>query len=618
MKMGLVLYRLFIKGALLGLLLAFWSFIYAADTLEIDGSLGKLHLTEFVTVFDTSESLSPEMVLSLSKNTDIFKEVESTTFGFSTNYYWIKINLRNISSEVMKTVIVVNNPHIDYLASWEVMGNEVMRPVYMGGDGMPFEERTFLNRNLIIPLDLLPQIPKTVFLLVDKRNASVSVPLSLKKRSVFEKQEKENHLFYGVYFGILLVIIVFALFVFTILRQEIFFWYAFYIFFLGVYLMAHIGLLFQIGYPNLNEFNDYSRPFFITFSTSALIHFIRLLLNVKQLLPRLNPIFNHVIIILNAATFWWVLTPWWHDFQTIIYLNIQNFTLLFALVLVLVASVLTFNQQRIIVGFFWVAFMAVLFAGLSIILIESGLINETLININPLFIGSLIEVVVFAMGLAYWSKVNENDRLELISLVQESKKQMVDSYINGIESEKQKISSDLHDDIGSRLSHLKRMTESDYKDHPEIIHRFERITQKVRSLSHELAPPSFAKNEFLISIRHLVSSHDALGVQTTLQIFDIPDSIDGDVTKQLYRIVQSALGHIEQLSKATTVDIQFFYHNSELVLAIEDNGIGFVSSKENSSMAFKEIESRVKTLSGTVDISSVKNRGTSVMITVPI
>lgn len=593
-------------------------FSLGADSLFLDADFKKETLTEYITVFDTAELLSVETVMSISEKGNLFKPVETTSFGFSTHYFWIRLRLINKSPLVSKSVIVVNNPHIDFLQAWEYNSDKKPLLIYTGGDKIPFGDRTFLNRNLVIPLEMQPGAIKTILMTVDKRNASVSVPMLISRRSVFEEREESNHLVYGIYFGILLVIIVFSLFVFSILRQEIFFWYAFYIFFLGLYLMAHIGILFQIGYPNMNWFNDYSRPFFITFSTSALIHFIRLLLNVKRLLPRLNVIYNYLIIILNATVIWWMITPWWHEVQTIIYLNIQNFTLLAALILVLVSSILTFKDQKVVVAFFWVAFMAVLSAGLSIILIESGIINEDAISINPLFIGSLIEVLVFALGLSYWSRVNENDRLQLIKLVQDSKKQMVDSYINGIESEKQKISSDLHDDIGSRLSHLKRKTESDCQGHPEIIKRFEKITQKVRLLSHDLAPPSFAGNEFLISIKHLVSSHELPETEMTLQIFDIPDYLSSSVTKHLYRIVQSALSNIEKYAKATSVDIQFFYYNNELVLAIEDNGIGFDYSKENPVMSITEMQSRVESLGGLMEISSSKKRGTSIMITIPV
>ncbi len=586
----------------------------AGDTLLIDSQFKKSNVTSGILVFHTPEQNSPAQVLAYFSETKNLKAATSTTFGFTTELYWLQFSIQNTSSKVLDEVLIVSNPHIDLLKVWNAKNQDL---IYSGGDHIPFYERTFINRNVAVPVRFKPNETRTFLVMADKRSASLSIPISLKDSTIFDKEERSVYFMYGIYFGILLLIIFFSLFVYSILKQEIFFWYAFYIFFLGLYLLAHTGLMFQMVYPNLEEVNDYARPFFITFSTSALIHFIRLLLNIKKFLPHLNKFYTFLIVILNVSLLWWISTPWWHDTQTIIYLNIQNFTLLFSLVLVLISSILTFNKQRVIVGFFWVAFMAVLFAGLSIILIESGVISENKITFNPLFIGSLIEIVVFAMGLAYWSKVNDNDRLRLVNMIQNSKKQMVDSYLSGIETEKAIISSDLHDDIGSRLSHLKRKTEANEDAESDVIKQFERITKKVRSLSHGLAPLSFTSNEFLISIRHLVFSHQSDDTAINLQIFDLPKELDQTVSKHLYRIVQNALSNIEKHAKATSVDIQFFYHKNELVLAIEDNGVGFQYNKNYQGTGIKNMKSRVESTNGTIEISSTKKYGTSIMVTIP-
>jgi signal transduction histidine kinase len=587
---------------------------FTNDTLFIDAEFEKTKVSKGVLVLSTPHEISINEALTYFSESEDLVAAPSTTFGFTTELYWLYFTVKNTSSRVLDEVLVISNPHIDFLNIWDAKSQ---KKIYGGGDHIPFDNRTYINRNVAVPVQFRPNESRSFLILADKRSASLSVPIALKERASFDQEEESIYFVYGIYFGILMLIIVFSLFVFSILKQEIFFWYAFYIFFLGMYLLAHIGLMFQMVYPNLPEVNDYARPFFITFSTSALIHFIRLLLNIRKFLPGLNKYFTYLIIILNVSMLWWVSTPWWHDTQTIIYLNIQNITLLVSLVLVLISSILTFNKQRVIVGFFWVAFMAVLFAGLSIILIESGVISEDKVSFNPLFLGSLIEIVVFAMGLSYWSKVNDNDRLRLVKLISNSKKQMVDSYLTGIETEKALISSDLHDDIGSRLSHLKRKTEARGAINNDVIKHFERITKKVRDLSHGLAPLAFSSNEFLISIRHLVFSHQSDDTAINLQIFDLPKELNQNVSKHLYRIVQSALSNIEKHANATNVDIQFFYHRNELVLAIEDNGVGFQYSKNHSGIGIKNMKSRVESTNGTIEISSTKKHGTSIMVTIP-
>lgn len=604
---------------LTGLLFLLSAFGHAKGTLyELKAGAKEEKLVSYVQVYHAIKEWSPERILdSMNQETEV-PRLSSTNFGFSSDFYWLKLDMKNPFIQDRNMVLIVRNPHLDIVKVWTQNAENVLRLIYVGGDGMPFYQRTVHNRNVIIPVHFKPKEIKTVLIQVDKRNASVSIPLGVMNQDDFENLENQSLFAFGVYFGVLLVIVIFALFIFYLLQQRIFFWYAIYLIFLGLYLLAHVGLLFQIGYPENYWMNDYSRPLFITFSSAALIHFIRLLLNIPMLLPSWNKVYSWMIFFLMAITIYWALTPWWHDVQTIVYLNVQNLTLLLSLLLVLITSVLTFNKQRVVVAFFWIAFMAILVAGISIILVESGWANESMISINPLFIGSIIEVLVFAVGLSYWSRINDAERIKLIGVVGKAQKEQVDSYIKGIEKEKSKISADLHDDIGSRLSHLKRQIERNYPDENGIIETLTQVNKKVRKLSHSLAPPQFERSDFMVSLKHLIQTHQTKEIKLNLQLFDLPKKIDNDISTQLYRIIQSSLSSIERHAKATRVEIQFFYHKNELILAIEDNGVGFIFNKNNPGLTMKDVLSRVELINGEIEISSSKNHGTSVMITVPI
>lgn len=602
------------------MLLSFVFVVFTSNAREVilTDSITEIKLVPYVQVFHDSIDLSPELVLTEMNQIENSPILGSTNFGFSKHFFWLKFDLKNQMDYANDWVVSIQNPHLDFVKAWEITPAGVLNLIYVGGDGMPFHNRTMQNRNVIIPVQLSAQESRSFLIQVDKRNASVSVPITLYSSEEFADQENEDLFAFGIYFGVLLVIILFSLFVFSLLQQKIFFWYAFYLIFLGLYLLAHVGILFQVAYPIAFWFNDYSRPVFITLSSCALLHFARLLLSIPKLLPNWNSVYSFLIGILALITIYWLATPWWHDQQSIIYLNVQNVLLLLSLITVLITSTLTFKSQRVVVAFFWVAFFAVLGAGISIILVESGLIHESFIAINPLFIGSMIEAVVFAVGLAYWSRVNEAERVNLISMVENAKKQQVDSYIKGIEKEKSAISADLHDDIGSRLSHFKRQMEHTSPEEVEVVKKVSLVIKNVRKLSHKLSTPVFEDNEFLISLRHLILTYQTVDTEINLQLFDLPKNIEKQISAQLYRIIQSQLSSIERHAKASQVDVQFFYHNEELVLAIEDNGVGFSFNKNNPGLTMKDILSRVELIHGIIEISSSKKYGTSIMINVPI
>ena len=567
-------------------------------------------------VFDTAVVLTSKDAFSAFLNPNIASTTQTTSFGFSANFYWLYFTLENRSSETQNCVVVVNNPHINHLSLFKNSGENVTL-VAKGGDGAKFMDRTFIDRRFIAQVQLKPNSKIDFALMVDKRHASISIPISIENEISFLENVVKDLFVLGVYFGAIVLIVVYALVVYFKTKEEIFFWYAFYILFLGLYLAAHMGLLFQYFYPNYFGFNDYARPVFVTWLSTGLVRFIQLLVKTKKYLPRMEWMYKWLLITLNIITLWWWFTPTLHDAQTIWFLNTQNALIFIFLVLVLVSAIATFKKQRTIVGFFFGAFLAVLAGGLLVILIEMGLISEDIFPINPILVGSMVEIIVFAMGLSYWMKSMNEERTLLATEIRNTKEREVESYLKGIEFEKQKISAELHDDIGSRLSHLKRGLEPQNID-SSLQENIDELNKTVRRLSHELAPPRFENDEFLSSIIYLTRNHTTDKLNVSFQVFDFPENLNSEVQKQVYRLIQSALSIVDIHGVATNVDIQMFYHDKELVLTIEDDGIGYNTHEVLTQNEISNMKSRAKSLNASIEISTSPTHGLSIMVTVSL
>ena len=83
------------------------------------------------------------------------------------------------------------------------------------------------------------------------------------------------------------------------------------------------------------------------------------------------------------------------------------------------------------------------------------------------------------------------------------------------------------------------------------------------------------------------------------------------------RLLQEILHNILKHSKATSVEIQFINFDNEITITIEDDGVGFDSAKINSGIGIENIQKRVDYLQGTLEISSIKNKGTFIVIVIP-
>ena len=87
----------------------------------------------------------------------------------------------------------------------------------------------------------------------------------------------------------------------------------------------------------------------------------------------------------------------------------------------------------------------------------------------------------------------------------------------------------------------------------------------------------------------------------------------------LFRIIQELLNNIIRHSHATEVNLQLVRLGEQLLLTVEDNGIGFdIGQVKNKGIGMKNIDYRVKALGGTMRVDSTPGKGSMVSIEIPM
>ena len=87
-----------------------------------------------------------------------------------------------------------------------------------------------------------------------------------------------------------------------------------------------------------------------------------------------------------------------------------------------------------------------------------------------------------------------------------------------------------------------------------------------------------------------------------------------------YRIIQECLTNIIKHSDATKVSIQLIKDKIDLMLTIEDNGVGFDGPNLdfNAGLGLRSIKTRVFIMGGIFDIETRKERGTLISVSIPL
>jgi two-component system NarL family sensor kinase len=195
------------------------------------------------------------------------------------------------------------------------------------------------------------------------------------------------------------------------------------------------------------------------------------------------------------------------------------------------------------------------------------------------------------------------------------------------------ISQEIHDNISLTLTLAKlNLNVLDISDKGEIKSTIENTVDLISKAIADLTDISKSLDSEMIKSHGLIHAIEAEKlILNKSGLFDVGFSItgeysfiDGEKELILFRIVQESCNNIIKHSKAKRISIMLHYHQAELQLSIEDDGIGFdveVLSKLHSKKigsGLNNIKNRAKMIEAKAEITSVIGSGTRVNIQLPL
>jgi len=231
-----------------------------------------------------------------------------------------------------------------------------------------------------------------------------------------------------------------------------------------------------------------------------------------------------------------------------------------------------------------------------------------------------ILILMGAFLIFYISQIIVKARLRKQRIVME--KQLA------VELERQRISSEMHDDIGAGLSGIRLLTEvAKLKSNDsQSLFEFERIYNSVGDVAERMREVIWSLNtendhfesliDFLRKQSRLVMEHYPCKFDIKVPE-EIPDiKISGDARRHIYLAVKEALHNIIKHSGADYVELTISL-SSKLVITIADNGKGFdMENIDFSGNGLRNMRRRIEQLKGNFDVNN--NKGTLLTFEIPI
>lgn len=200
----------------------------------------------------------------------------------------------------------------------------------------------------------------------------------------------------------------------------------------------------------------------------------------------------------------------------------------------------------------------------------------------------------------------------------------ITAQIEAQETERERISRELHDGIGGNLVAIRLLLQSVDIDNP-IINELQRLVantqQEIRAISHNLAPPRLDEIPFeQLFLHHIghIKATTSIGIEGILLPQQGWGKLSIKLQTEIFRLVQELTGNIVKHSKSTKASISLRLEEKNVSVLAEDNGIGFIVEKGYEGIGLQNLKLRVAYLNGTIDINSTPGKGTIVMIEIPI
>jgi len=436
--------------------------------------------------------------------------------------------------------------------------------------------------------------------------------------------------------GLLLMMILFSLASFFQGANKEFLYYSGYAFFLG--LMLFIKAIYSYNTSWFGFFQETYLDFIMQCAGIFLyMLFMQKFLSTRQYHPFLYKLYytGEILLVVSIAAYTFA-----HYFTANYALenHIENSTKILLLVMVLfflVYSTRVWND-RLLRYLFWGNLFLLIFSLLSLLMLNRDIItgNLPVILKSSLFyydIGLLIELIFFLLGLNHKNKrqlisqARERERLKAKDQMNEYEKEI--AIYKAQQQERERISADMHDELGSGMTAIRLMSEIARKKMKENTPvEIEKISHSADEVLNKMNAIIWSMNSGNDTIDNLVSYIRAYALEyfenTSIdcKIFT-PDHIEptelaGDKRRNLFLCVKETLNNVLKHSKATELRIDFKIDQA-LTIKIMDNGIGIDMQKiRQFGNGLKNIAKRIESIGGIYQIEN--NMGTVTVLRLPL
>ena len=341
----------------------------------------------------------------------------SPSFGFRSGALWALFDLP-APDTACESLLVFEQPRLDQIDAY-VFSDQRPVEVLHFGDNRPFADRSLPHRFLNQLIERPAGQPLRVFLRVQS-SSSVQLPLWLHSEASLLRLTHEEQAGQGLYFGILLALLLYNFAVMVSIRETSYFHYVMYVLSFGALMLSFGGYGFEYLWPRSPWFQNVSLPLAIAAVLGSSVAFARSFLELDRTAPRVSKL-ARLSVPLACLMGLLALVP---ALLLPMTMALNAAIVLFSL-LVTVGAVLSARTGFRPAYYFLLAWGLLITGGVALPLSSFGLLPRTLLTEYGLQFGSAAEMVLLSFSLAYRITLLRNERIAVERDARETLEQRV-------------------------------------------------------------------------------------------------------------------------------------------------------------------------------------------------
>jgi signal transduction histidine kinase len=589
---------------------------------QIDETFDRHDLYGYLYTFTTTDSTLGPRTLQTKSSTFQLIDRSIPDFGSDDRFHWIKFRLHNKSSSRMELVSYLHSNELTDVCFYVVdsRGSVRYQELHLNNHTLVID-KPIPSQFFAIPFTMHPQENLTLYWRVQRDDGHIVFPLRLYSKQSHFLYNAGYNLLASLSYGVLAFTFLFAAILFFVTKHKILFYYAGYCLFYLLLSLSNEGIFKQFFHFNLPFQDDNIRMIF----SGILLYFITVFsvdfLKIGTYLPRWFIILSRSLSYTSLAfAFLCAIFP--TSSVMLVFLNMLILGVLVDVFWMIICGMI--KKKRVAFVYFAGVF---LFFSNSIWLALIALFNvqATWFYYLTILYQTPVEFIILGIELGYQLINDRNRSLQRLNVLQRN---FTASILGAQDSERKRIASDLHDDLGGTIATIRRqvsdiklrvLQKEIIKDFDELEPLIEKSGQDLRRISHNLMPPEFVRIGLLYSLKQRVATLPSKPISFEFLTAGREKRLDPEVELNAYRIVSELIQNILKHSQAKHATVQLLYFDQQLRILVEDDGVGDATIKSDRQVPGTGIKNCILRADyiGASLTREVSSAGTFVVLEIP-